>query len=297
MELSYENKMNLAFDKPLEYKKVLLYPAKLPYYSIFAIADDYLDTNRLNEKDVRLLRLSYLDYLYEKSLLDTDFKAKWDMLLLVLSIVLGAEQTFDIVREKGNIYLKVYQRSNQYELLNKEYTILEKSLLEQKDDLKNPETLKIAQRLLDTKEKMYNKIVLNASEFDDVRELIMYQNDIKPEHFDTRTEMILNQMKDKIRTTRKDDIDIEDLITVVSYFMHIDIKDMENMTIRRFNRYLDIIFSYDSYEMYKPLEVSGMVNMKSEVKHWLNHYEPKGRYDDIITSSKKLMSSFDNNKI
>ena len=87
MELSYENKMNLAFDKPLAYKSLLLYPATLPYYSIFAAADECLDTSRMDEKNKKLLRLPYLDYLYEKSLVDNNFKNKWNMLICILNIV------------------------------------------------------------------------------------------------------------------------------------------------------------------------------------------------------------------
>lgn len=50
MNISYENKINLAFDKPLEYKSLLLYPATLPYYSIFVSADECLDVSRIDEK-------------------------------------------------------------------------------------------------------------------------------------------------------------------------------------------------------------------------------------------------------
>ena len=40
INISYENKINLAFDKPLEYKGIYIYPATLPYYSIFLNAEE-----------------------------------------------------------------------------------------------------------------------------------------------------------------------------------------------------------------------------------------------------------------
>ena len=43
MNISYDNKMKMAFDKPLEYKGVLLYPATVLYYSIFVFVDECLD--------------------------------------------------------------------------------------------------------------------------------------------------------------------------------------------------------------------------------------------------------------
>ena len=88
------------------------------------------------------------------------------------------------------------------------------------------------------------------------------------------------------------------MITVVAYSMNINPTDMENMTIRRFNRYLHIVLSKDDYYMYKQLELSGMIKMKSDLPHWINHYEPKGKFDDILVDSSGLMSSLrDGDKI
>lgn len=121
MELSYENEINLAFDKPLEYKKILLYPATLPFYSIFASADECLDVSRIDEKDIGLLRLPYLDYMYHKSLRDKSFKYRWDMLAFILKVSLGDTQPFDLIMKEGNVVLRVYQRSQDYDKWEKEY--------------------------------------------------------------------------------------------------------------------------------------------------------------------------------
>mgnify|MGYP006918869940 FL=1 len=302
MNISYENKMNLAFDKPLEYKSLLLYPATLPYYSIFASADECLDVSRLDEKNVRLLRLPYLEYLYEKSLIDESFKNKWNMLICILNIVLKEDQPFDILRQEGKLYIKVYQRSENYELLNKEYTILRTNFLAQHKEQKasKQELETIAKKLSDIQDKMYVNIMIGSEEFEEMRQLIMMQNDIKSQHYDAQTEKFLYEMKQKLQQTRagNDNTDLEDLITVVSYSMNINPLEMENMTIRRFNRYLHIVVSKDDYYMYKQLELSGMIKMKSDLPHWINHYEPKGKFDDILVDSKGLMSSLqDGDKI
>lgn len=300
MNISYENIMNLAFDKPLEYKTLSLYPAKLFYYSIFSSADECLDVSRLDERDLRLMRLPYLEYIYEKSLIDEDFKNRWNMLICILSIVLQ-EQSFDIIREDGRLYLKVYQRSENYELLNKEYKKLQDGIVEDYnkgtvgiEDIKN-----ITERLDELKEKMYNIVMIGSEEFDELRQLIMLQNDIKPQHFNAETEKLLYEMKLKLNSTRKNSSDtkLEDLITAVSYTMHIPVSEMEDMTIRRFNRYLDITLSKDDYYMYKSAELTGMVKMKTEIPHWLKHYEPKGKFDDVLMDSGGLMSSLGDGKI
>lgn len=297
MELSYENKMNLAFDKPLEYKSLLLYPVTLPYYSIFASADECLDVSRLDEKNKKLLRLPYLDYLYEKSLLDNSFKNKWNMLICILNIVFRKDQPFDIIRQEGRVYIKVYQRSEKYELLNKEYTIIRTNFLQQhkEKEASEVELEDVAKKLTELQEKMYNHIMIGAEDFDIIRDMIMQQNDIKPQHYDIKTEQLLYQMKAKLSSTRKTDgTDLEDLITIVCYSMHIKPEEMIDMTIRRFNRYLNIITSKDDYYMYKQLELSGMIKMKSDLPHWISHYKPKGKFDDVLISNEEFVSSLKN---
>lgn len=299
MNISYENTMNLAFDKPLEYKTLSLYPAKLFYYSIFSSADECLDVSRLDERDLRLMRLPYLEYMYEKSLINEDFKNRWNMLICILSIVLQ-EQSFDIIRENGRLYLKVYQRSKDYELLNKQYKALQDKIIEEYSESKKTDDIKeYATKMEEIKDKMFNIITISSEEFDEMRQLIMLQNDIKPQHFNAETEKLLYEMKIKLKSTRKDNsyTTMEDLITIVSYSMHISNEEMENLTIRRFNRYLDIALSKDDYYMYKSLELSGAIKMKSEIPHWIKHYEPKGKFDDVLVDGGNLLTSLGDGKI
>lgn len=299
MNISYENTMNLAFDKPLEYKTLSLYPAKLFYYSIFSSADECLDVSRLDERDLRLMRLPYLEYMYEKSLINEDFKNRWNMLICILSIVLQ-EQSFDIIRENGRLYLKVYQRSKDYELLNKQYKALQDKIIEEYSESKKIDDIKeYTAKMEEIKDKMFNIITISSEEFDEMRQLIMLQNDIKPQHFNAETEKLLYEMKIKLKSTRKDNsyTTMEDLITIVSYSMHISNEEMENLTIRRFNRYLDIALSKDDYYMYKSLELSGAIKMKSEIPHWIKHYEPKGKFDDVLVDGGNLLTSLGDGKI
>ena len=49
--------------------------------------------------------------------------------------------------------------------------------------------------------------------------------------------------------------------------------------------------------MYKPLELSGAIKLKSEIPHWIKHYEPKGRFDDVLVDSGNLLTSLGDGKI
>lgn len=301
--ISYEDRINLAFDKPLNYKGILLYPATLDYYSIFAVADECLDVNRIDERDKRLLRLPYLDYMYEKGLVDKQAQYRWSMLIYILRIVFGETQTFDVNRENGRIYIKVYQRSENYELLNKEYTILRTNFFSSHKDTQATadELTDISKKLTDLQGKMYKTITISSEEFEQLRKVIMIQNDVKIEtKYDERTRRLLDEMREKLKQVEHNgsNIEFEDLMDIVSYMMHIKPSDMENMTIRRFNRYLDIALKKDDYYMYKSLEVSGQVKFKSEIKHWVSHYEPKSKYEGLLIDSSGLMSSLgDGNQI
>ena len=276
MNISYENKINLAFDKPLEYKGIYLYPATLPYYSIFLNADECLNVSRLEEKDIRLLRLSYLDYLYEKSLRDNVYKGKWDMLIYILNIVLK-DQSFEIVKENGHVILKVYQRTNDYDLFNEEYEKLKKDIIQKYNAIRDIENVAIEQdlnKLNDLKEKMFESVILNEADFDEIRQLIMYQNDIKAENYSSKVTAMLEETKRKISQINKskDDLSMEDLITAVAYSARIKPEDMYNMTIRRFNRYLYITRNKDDFYLYKQLELSGNIELKSELPYWIKHF-------------------------
>lgn len=301
MNISYENKINLAFDKPLEYKGIYLYPATLPYYSIFLNADECLNVSRLEEKDIRLLRLSYLDYLYEKSLRDNVYKGKWDMLIYILNIVLK-DQSFEIVKENGHVILKVYQRTNDYDLFNEEYEKLKKDIIQKYNAIRDIENVAIEQdlnKLNDLKEKMFKSVILNEVDFDEIRQLIMYQNDIKAEHYSSKVTAMLEETKRKISQINKskDDLSMEDLITAVAYSARIKPEDMYNMTIRRFNRYLYITRNKDDFYLYKQLELSGNIELKSELPYWIKHFEPIGKYDDVLINNSSLLSSVQDGKI
>ena len=104
------------------------------------------------------------------------------------------EQSFDIIRENGRLYLKVYKRSKDYELLNKEYKKLQDEVVDGYANKKiNNDNIKdYAKKIDEIKEKMFNIVKIGSEEFEDMRQLIMIQNDIKPQHFNAETEKLIS---------------------------------------------------------------------------------------------------------
>lgn len=300
MNISYENEIHLAFDEPLEYKELLLYPATVRHYSLFNIADECLDAPRFNEKDINLLRLPYLEYIYEKSKIDSKFEARWNLLICILNIVLGEKQPFEIIKKDKRIYIKVYQKSDNYELLNKEYTALEMNFLKEhkEKEIGQKELSKISEQLTTIQDKMYNIIEIGSEDFENIRYLIMLQNDIKSQHFDLKTEKLLYEAKEKMAKIKKsnDKTDFEDLVRAVAYSSHKTMQEIKKMTIRGFNRELHYIMEEKEYYIYRLLDASGMIKLKKGLQHWINHYEPRGKFDDVLIDSEEFKELYGNNK-
>lgn len=295
MEISYENRMNMVFDKPLEYKGIYLYPATLFDYGVFVNADEYLDISRMEEKDIDLLRLPYLEYVYKKAQKDDGFKLKYEMLLYILHVVLK-DQEFDIIEKDGGLCLKVYQRTDKYQELEEKYNKIKNDVLIMYQKTQNLQDINIKKNILlldDYKKIMFSEVFITCEEFDEIRQLIMEQNDIKSEHYPKHIEDMLYENKKKLSEINSDNTTIEDLISVVSYMTGISMKDMSEMTIRRFHRYYNLIRLKDDYYLYKGQELAGTIEMKSPLPYWISHYEPKGKFDDVLIKNSPLLSQGD----
>ena len=88
--------------------------------------------------------------------------------------------------------------------------------------------------------------MLSSEDFENIRQLIMLQNDIKPQHFNAETEKLLYEMKIKLKSTRKDNsyTTMEDLITIVSYSMHISNEEF-NRNLEQYDILLNSVTKED----------------------------------------------------
>lgn len=297
MKIDYINKLHLSFDEPLEYRKVHLYPAKVEHYPVFNLAYDVLYVSRETEKDLNLMRLPYLEYLYQKSLKDEEYKEKWNTLEYILRIVFENQSFNFILKEDNRIYIRVGQRTNFYNLLEEEYKKLQKELLDM--IINNISRLNNEYRIKEKEinkleEKMFTYVFFNSEDFEDIKYLICVQNDIKVEHFNNATKKTLEKLKENLNSiSNNNSLELEDLISFVAKDLElISTKEVKQMTIRRFNRYLNIIFNKDDYYLYRSAELNGTIKAGS-ITHWIKHYEPKGKYDDVLLKKSNLLSEID----
>lgn len=298
VNMNLNNIMALAFDKPLEYKSLFLYPAKMAHYYLFKTALDTLFLSRELETDINLLRLPYLEYLYEKSLVDEEYRMKWNGLIYILKITLQ-DQNFDILRKQGKIYIKVYQSTEYYKLLKSEY---DKILEDIKNTTIEPADLIVLKEKLAEIEDKMPYVMLISEDFEELKYMICEQNDIKVEIYSAEMEKYLKETKDKISRINSmkfgDDVTLEDMITAVANNLKLTNRsEIFDMTIRCFNRYLDILYNKDDYYMYKSAILNGNIKMDKEPSFWIKKHKPKGKYDGVLVESNSLTSKFDGNTI
>lgn len=70
---------------------------------------------------------------------------------------------------------------------------------------------------------------------------------------------------------------MEDLIDAVAFSLGKTPKEIKDMTVRRFDRYLELQLDKENYSLCKQAELNG-TEFKVPLKHWLKEYKPKSRY-------------------
>lgn len=139
--------------------------------------------------------------------------------------------------------------------------------------------------------KLYiNEILITPQIFDDLRRIIIIQNDIDfdiDEFLNHDTEKrLLKAQNDRNRSEEK--ANIEDYIDSLVIVMNTTEERIMNMTIRKFWRYIKRYQLHEGYTIAKTGECSGMVSFKEPIKHWMISLEENDKYKDLKTNEDSL---------
>lgn len=144
---------------------------------------------------------------------------------------------------------------------------------------------------IDTVNKLVviNGEVVSGSMFDDIRRIVIIQNDVDFDidefiHYDTELE--LEKAKNKVNKDEK--FSLEDYIDSYKVMMKETDQEIKNITIRKFFRYIKRICAHEDYTTAKSGEMSGMISFKTPLKHWMSTLEKSDKYDDVKTSEHSL---------
>lgn len=135
-----------------------------------------------------------------------------------------------------------------------------------------------------------NGEVITPQMFDDLRRIIIIQNDIDFDideflNYDTE-QRLLKAQKDLDKD--KDKANIEDYIDSLVIAMHTTEDRIMNMTIRKFWRYIKRYNLHENYTIMRTGECSGMVSFKEPIKHWMISLEEDDKYKHLKADENEI---------
>ena len=139
-----------------------------------------------------------------------------------------------------------------------------------------------------------NEEIITPQIFDDLRRIIIIQNDIDfdiDEFINYDTEQTLKKAEQKVNK-EKDKASIEDYIDSLIIVMNTTEERIMNMTIRKFWRYVKRYQLFENYKISKTGECSGFVTFKEPIKYWMISLEDgnEDKYKDVKTDEGELRS-------
>ena len=135
-----------------------------------------------------------------------------------------------------------------------------------------------------------NEEVITPQIFDDLRRIIIIQNDIDfdiDEFMNRDTEQRLLKAQEDLNKN-DDKANIEDYIDSLVIAMHVTEEYVMNMTIRKFWRYIKRYNLHETYTIAKTGECSGFVKFKEPIKHWMISFENEDKYSNLKADENEL---------
>lgn len=143
-----------------------------------------------------------------------------------------------------------------------------------------------------TKYFYINDELITPQIFDDLRRIIIVQNDIDFDideflNYDTEQRLLKaqkSQEKDGAKAS------IEDYIDSLVIAMKTTEEHVMNMTIRKFWRYMKRYQLQENYTIAKTGECSGFVKFKEPIEYWMTSLDQNDRYKNLKTDENSLRS-------
>ena len=127
--------------------------------------------------------------------------------------------------------------------------------------------------------------------FDDIRRIIIIQNDIDfdiDEFMNIDTVKALEKARDFEAKKNKETSDIEDYIDSLVIELRTTNEYVMNLTVRKFWRYIKRVNKHEQYEACLNGQMSGMATFKEPIEHWMTSIEVKDKYENLKTDEGEL---------
>jgi hypothetical protein len=241
---------NFLWDEPCEFKGTMVYPALMREHHVFYTALQCIDLPKNRSKDIKVIKMLYFDYLFHLALENEENQIYIILLTMLLTVVFKNQDVRLIDFENGAYGIGV--------------------------------------------SKDGEEIALMAEDFDDLKELIIAQNAIELPDVELNEEIEAElekarRLKEAIEK-KSPSASLEEVVTSFMVYSGIPIEQIKNMTIRKFNRAIQRMSLLEDYRVYKSAEVSGMVEFKQSIPHWLSKYITEEKDKDLKMAPESVSS-------
>ena len=144
-----------------------------------------------------------------------------------------------------------------------------------------------------TLEIKINDEALTPEVFDDIRRIIILQNDISfdiDEFMNIDTVNALEKAREFEAKKNKEKSDIEDYIDSLIVELKVTEEYVSNMTVRKFWRYIKRINKHDDYQSCRTAEMGGMVTFKEPLTHWMTTLDVEDKDSSLKVDEQDLRS-------
>lgn len=233
------------------------------------IYNEYITLHPIKMKDILLFQTYQSAFTLRK---DSIFKSKSIIKMSYFDFIKYAYQNLELEHEYNIALLSCYYDF----ILNTFQTVCQ-------SDAKityNPETLQC----------FINGYEISDTVFNDLRKIIMIQNDIDfdEEFMNIDTLKALEKANHFEEKKRKEKANLEDYIDSLIVDLGVTEDYVKNLTIRKFWRYIKRINKHEEYQSCRSAQMSGFVTFKEPLQHWMTNIDSSDKYSFLKANEKEL---------
>ncbi len=263
------------YDKPVPYwsfsiketertdeNRIMIYPAimenylKFHQYASCLMVEKNTDTSLPIEEKIKLISMSYLDYLFYETIKSPDEKPYLFLLDRLFSMVLKDEKSFNNMSESMSRY-NVDENGKCFFIIN------------------------------DTR--------YGANDLNEIKKIICEQNSIElpDERMSKELRDKIQEAEDlrrKLNNTKMGSLEVQMVCVMISTAMKLD--DIYRLPIRKFVKILERVDQKLHYSIYLSAAMSGMVEFKNKdiLSHWMSEKEKTAFENNELLDYEKFKS-------
>lgn len=138
---------------------------------------------------------------------------------------------------------------------------------------------------------LINNFIVTDEIFDDLRKIIIIQNDIDfdiDEFMNIETVNAFEKAKEFEEKKNNDNSTMEDYVDSLIVGLKVTEDYIKNLTIRKFWRYIKRLNKHEQYQTLSNAKYSGFVTFKDELSHWMTSIEVDDKYKNYKTDEEEL---------